>query len=122
MNQEQSTIGYDQFWPNPLEERIRLFNGVSAENRALLIKAHIKRWLAANRPRLNYKQIAIVEEIIRSISPEWYKIERDFAKVEQAAEALRQKAEAVLEPEDMVQVFTNYAEYVPAIKGSRRVK
>lgn len=47
MNQEQTSIGYDEFMPQPLKERLKIFNEVSAENRALLIKTHVERWLAA---------------------------------------------------------------------------
>jgi hypothetical protein len=47
-----------------LDERRRIFTDISAENRALLIKTHIERWLAANRQRLNNEQITVVEDII----------------------------------------------------------
>ena len=60
MNQEQTPIGYDQFMPHPLQERRRIFNEISAENRAFLIKTHIGRWLAANRPQLPPEQIAVL--------------------------------------------------------------
>jgi len=115
MNQEQPTIGYDQFFLKPLQERVKIFNQISAENCALLIKTHAERWLVANRSRLTHEQVAIVEEIIGSISPEWYKTERVFDKIEQEVEALRQKAEAVLSPEDILQLMSNRAEYVPTI-------
>lgn len=116
MNQEQSTISYDQFFLKPLQERINIFNEISAENRALLIKTHAERWLAANRPRLTHEQVAVVEEIMRSISSEWYEMEQGFEKIEQEVKALRQKAEAILSPEDVLQLMSNRAEYVPAIE------
>src|SRR2546423_3044562 len=114
MSQKQPTIGYDQFMPNPLEERLRLFNEVSAENRALLIKTHVERWLAANRPRLTHEQIVVVEEIIRFIKPELYQARADFEQVAQAAETLRKKAEAIFPREDVMQIMSNRADYVPA--------
>jgi hypothetical protein len=118
MSQERPTVGYDQFMPRPLEERLRLFNEVSAENRALLIKTHVERWLAANRPRLTREQIAMVEELSRAISPEWYDwTGRDFEKVAQEAEALRKKAAAVFSREDVMQIMSDRADYVPAIAG-----
>lgn len=113
MNQEQSTISYDEFFPKSLQERLSIFNEISAENRALLVKTHAERWLAANRSRLSNEQIAIVEEIIRSITLEWYKKESIFEKIEQQVEALRQKAEAVLTLEDVKQLMSNRAEYIP---------
>ena len=119
MNQEQLTIGYDQFMPQPLQERLRIFNEVSAENRALLIKTHVERWLAANRPRLTHEQIAVVEEIIPCITPESYQAERDMEKVAQEAEALRRKAEAVFTREDVIQIMSNRADYVPPVEDKK---
>jgi len=117
MDQEQPTIGYDQFMPQPLQDRRRIFNEISAENRALLIKTHVERWLAANRLRLNHEQVAVLEEIIPFISPESYRAERDFEQVAQEAEALRQKAETVFSREDVRQIMSDRPEYVPPIES-----
>ena len=116
VDQGQQTIGYDQFMPQPLHERRRIVNDVSAENRALLIKTHVKRWLAANRSRLDHEQIAVVEELIGFISPEKYQVQRDEEKVMKEAEALHKKAEPLFSPEDMVQIMTNRADYVPPVE------
>jgi hypothetical protein len=116
MSQKQPTIGYDQYMPQPLQERIRIFNEISAANRALLIKTHVERWLAANRPRLTHEQIAVVEEIIRSITPALYQAGIDFEKVAQVAEALRKKAEAVFSRADVMQIMSHRADYVPAVE------
>jgi hypothetical protein len=116
MNQEQSVIGYDEFMPQPFSERRRIFNEISAENRALLIKTHIERWLATNRQRLNNEQITVVEEtIIPFITPERYRAERDTEKVEQEADALIQKAESVFSREDLWQILAPRADYVPLV-------
>lgn len=118
MNQEQSVIGYDEFMPQQLHERRRIFNEISAENRVLLIKTHIQRWLAANRQRLNNGQITFVEEtMIPFITLERYRAERDTEKVEQEADALLQKAEGVFSGEDLKQIASPHAEYVPPSKG-----
>jgi hypothetical protein len=117
MSQKQSTISYDQFMPQPLQERIRIFNEISPENRAQLIKTHVERWLAAIRRRLTQEQLALVEEIICSISPEWYKIECDFERAKQEAEVLRKRAEAVFSREDVMQIMSHRANYVPAVEA-----
>jgi hypothetical protein len=119
MNQEQLTIGYDQFMPQPFKERLKIFNEISAENRALLIKTHVERWLAANRPRLTHEQIAVAEEIIPYITPERYQAERDMKEIEQEAEALRRKAEAVFSREDVIQIVSDRADYVPLAEGKK---
>jgi len=119
MTPEQPTISYDQFMPQPRERRIQIFNEISAENRALLIQTHVKRWLATNQSRLNSEQVAVVEESIRFISPEKYQEGRDMEKIHREAEALREKAEAVLSREDVVQIFSDRPDYVPPIEGTK---
>lgn len=119
MNQEQQIIGYDEFMPQPLQERRRIFNEVSAENRALLMKTHIERWLAANESRLNGEQIAIVEEMILFITPELYQEERDIEKIHPEIEALRRKGEAVFSREELRQILTINADYVPRVETKK---
>jgi hypothetical protein len=119
MNQEQPIISYDRFMPKPLEERIRIFNDVSAENRAELMKTHIERWLAANRRRLTGEQVAVVEEIIPFITPEKYRADRDAEKVVREVEVWQEKAEAVFSREELRQMVSESAEYVPAVGGER---
>ena len=116
MNQEQTVIGYDEWMPQPLDERRRIFTDISAENRVLLIKTHIERWLAANRHRLNNEQTAVIEDIIIPfITPERYRVERDTEKVEQEADALQRKAEEFFSREDLMQILSPRANYVPLV-------
>ena len=117
MTLEQPTISYDQFMPQSLERRRQIFSEISAENRSLLIRTHVERWLATNRSRLNSEQVAVVEESIRFISPERYQEGRDMEKIHQEAEALRKKAEAVLSREDVIQIFSDRPDYIPAVEG-----
>jgi hypothetical protein len=114
MNQEQSAIGYDEWMPQSPEERRRIFTDISAENRALLMKTHIERWLATNRQRLSNEQITVVEDImIPFIIPERYQAERDAEKVEEEADALQRKAEEFFSREDLMQICSPRADYVP---------
>lgn len=120
MTHHQPTISYDEFMPRPREERIGIFNKISAENRALLVVTHVGRWLSINRPRLSREQIAVVQEIVGSISPAWYDVERrDFEKIAPQIEALQAKAEAVLSPEDVIQLLSDRPEYIPPSKLKR---
>ena len=119
MMPEPPTINYDVYMTQPFEQRLRLFNEISAENRALLIQTHVKRWLAANRSRLNSEQVAVAEESIGFISPEKYREGRDMEKIHREAEALREKAEAVLSREDVVQILSDRPDYVPPIEGQK---
>ena len=116
MNQEQLEVNYDQFFLTPIKERREIFTEISAENRAFLVKTHAERWLAANRSRLTDEQVSVVEELIQSISPEWYKTRPDFSEeIHPEAEILVNKVEAVLSREDVLQLATNRADYIPVV-------
>jgi len=117
MNQEQIEVNYDQFFLTPVKERRGIFTEISAENRAFLVKTHAERWLAANRSRLTDEQVSVVEELIQSISPEWYKTRHDFSEeIDPEVEVLIKKVEAVLPREDVRQLATNGAEYIPVVE------
>jgi hypothetical protein len=118
MNQEQGMIGYDGFFLCSVEERREIFNEISADNRAFLVKTHAERWLAANRSRLTDEQVSVVEELIQSILPEWYKTKHDFSEeIDPKFEALINKVEAILSREDVIQLAANRAEYIPVIEN-----
>jgi len=114
MSQEQLEVNYDQFYLTPVKERIKIFNKISAENRAFLVKTHAERWLTGNRSRLTHEQSSAVEEMIHSISPEWYKTRHDFSEeINRETEVLINKVEAVLSREDVLQLATNRAKHIP---------
>jgi hypothetical protein len=117
MSQKQPAVGYDQFFLKPVRERIEILNEISAGNRAFLFKTQAERWLSANRSRLTDEQIAVVEELVRSISPEWYEKERNFDEIEPDAEVLVKKLEAVLSHQDVMELATERAKYIPAIEN-----
>lgn len=104
MNQEQSTISYDQFKALLPEEQRKVFSEASPEHRALLMKTQIQKWLDTNLSRLNQEQIAVIEEMLRFVTPDKYQADRDYEKVTQEADKLFKKAEAVLPREDVIQM------------------
>lgn len=116
MNQEQPTVSYDDFFLKPDKERLEIFNEITAENRALIVKTQSERWLAANRSRLNNEQIVAVEAMIHAISPDWYKTDRNFEEINPEVEAMVKKVEAVLSPDDVKQLATRRAEYIPVVE------
>ena len=65
-------VNYDSFRTKPWAERLTLFNAISAEERAELVRTHIRRWLEANRPELNPAQIEMMEEFIAYAQAELY--------------------------------------------------
>ena len=65
-------VNYDSFRTKPWAERLTLFNAISAEERAELVRTHIRRWLEANRHELNPAQIEMMEEFIAYAQAELY--------------------------------------------------
>ncbi len=118
MSQEQLKVNYDQFYFKPVKERIKIFNTISAENRAFLVKNQAERWLAANCSRLTHEQESVVEEFIQAISPEWYKTRPDFSEeIDPKVEKLLNKVKTVLPREDVLQLATKRADYIPIVKN-----
>ena len=112
MNREKSTVGYREMYKLSVEDRFKAFDKISAENRAMLIKTHCERWLAANNSRLSDEQINLINEMIGAISPEWYRSDRDFEKISPEVEALCKRAEAMFSREDGRQLLTIHADYI----------
>jgi hypothetical protein len=104
MNQARPTINYEEFKALNNQERVKIFNAISAENRALLMKTQVENWLAENRSQLHQEQLAVVEEIIRFAKPEMYEEDRDYLKVTQEADKLIKKAEAVFSREETMEM------------------
>lgn len=65
-------IDYDSFWATSWAERVALFNAISAEERAELVRTHISQWLSLHRHELTDEQITIVEENTAFISTDLY--------------------------------------------------
>jgi hypothetical protein len=115
MNQAQSQISYDQYMPQPIKQRINIFNEISAENRALLVKTHVERWLEINRQQLRKEQIEMVQEMLRFITPEKYETGIDMGEVDQEIKDLQRKAETVFSRDQLRQIFSERADYVPPV-------
>jgi len=113
MDEEHGEVSYDEVFRKPSGERLRIFNEVSADNRALLVRTHAGRWLAANRARLSAGQIAAVERVIAAIEPKWYEPERDEAAFEKEFEPLIKNLETLLPREDLRQLATRNADHIP---------
>ena len=111
MNPEDHEITYDECYSKPFKERMKIFGSISADNAALLIKTHAERWLGANRLKLTSGQVELVEEVISSISPKWYQAGR--GEPEPEVEVLVKRLEATLSREDVQQLATTHAEYIP---------
>lgn len=105
-------LTYDEFMVNSVGERIRLFNQVTAENRAHLVRAHLTRWLARHGARLTPEQHAVLQEALTVITPAWYRRSRRRTEHLAAIRALEEKMARVLSREDMGQALTVHADYI----------
>ena len=66
------TVDYEHFRGMPWGERLTLFNALTAEEKAALVKTLISRWLDAHRAELTPAQIEIVEANIDFVCAELY--------------------------------------------------
>jgi hypothetical protein len=96
---------------NSVGARIKLFNQVTSENRAHLVRAHLTRWLARHGARLTPEQLAVVQEALTVITPAWYRSPRRTEHLA-AIKALEEKMARVLSREDMGQALTVHADYI----------
>ena len=65
-------IDYHTFRKQGWEERLTIFNALSAEEKADLVRTHISLWLQAHREELTAAQIEVVQANIRFVTPELY--------------------------------------------------
>jgi hypothetical protein len=98
-------IEYDSFRAKSWQERITLFNAISAEERAELVRTHVSRWLSLHRHELTDEQIAIVEENIACINSALYELPRDEALVSRFLDLVK-RTETLLSLEQMRDALT----------------
>jgi hypothetical protein len=110
--QSSAQVDYDTFMKGTVQERIRLFNEVSAEYRAALVRTHIERWLEQNEARLTQEQIQLMHENLEFVTPDAYRTSRPPELLERA-KALEQRTAAVFSREDMLQALTIRGDYIP---------
>ncbi len=69
-------VDYDTFRTTPWAERVTLFNAISAEEKAELVRTHISRWVAAHRQDLTPAQIEMADEWMAVIKAASYELPR----------------------------------------------
>ena len=111
-SEAQVTVSYDEFGPMDDQQKIVVFNEVSQENRALLVRTQAERWLAAHRDRLSDEQVEAVERAIAFIEPSLYDSERTEAE-QAASQEVMGRVMAVLSREEVRQAFTRHGAYIP---------
>jgi hypothetical protein len=70
-------------------ERLKMFNAISAQNKADLVRTHFRRWRDANRASLNAAQLEALGDQLDIIRTELYQQPRD--------EHLKRRADEMLD-------------------------
>ncbi len=112
-------ISYDEFMPLSRQERIKVFNEISAENRAILVKTQVERWLIVNMSKLNKQQTDLLNETMEFITPDKYEEDRDQEKVERETTELCNRAGELFTQDEMMQFMSPVADYIPPIDKTK---
>jgi hypothetical protein len=91
---------YDDFMKLSVNQRHARFDTISAENKAMIVRTHVERWLYNNRARLAASEVEMFEEIIAFITPDLYHERRDDA-LDRREEALTAKVRCRVNPADI---------------------
>lgn len=99
-----SAFDYDAFMRLPSDQRRERLAAMRATDRALIVRTHATRWLAANRARLSPTEIAIFDELIAFIRPELY-APRPNPAIDEEERALRTRMRCRVNPDDVRAAF-----------------
>jgi hypothetical protein len=70
-------ITYDEFMRLPVQHRQELFSRLGADSKALIVRTHAERWVAANRTRLSSSELGVFQEAIAFITPRIFEAPMD---------------------------------------------
>ena len=109
---QPTLVDYDTFMQLDVQGRLRLFNQITPENRAELVRAQVRRWVDQNRERLTPEQVAAMEDNLTLITADLYSLPRTEEKMEKVR-AMEARTAALFSREDMAQAMTIHATYIP---------
>src|SRR5262245_28515850 len=98
------SISYEDFKKLDRSAQLQVFNLVSDERKAGLVKQHISQWKDSNRDRLNGEQLALLDEAIELLDSEVYKRPRDANKEAQVKD-LEERADRLFSAADQAAAF-----------------
>ena len=111
------TVDYDTLMQQQDKAAIRRqFAQLSPENKALIVRTQIERWITANRARLSPAQLQVMQEMAAVVSPALYSPDRTEATLARVQE-LEKRAISLLGKEDVGRAATlEMAVYIPKPK------
>jgi hypothetical protein len=95
------------------DQRVRAFNGLSADRKASLMNTHTRRWLAANVDTLTGEQIAAIGEALTVLTQAAY--ENPSAQLQAKMAAISRRTEKLLGAEQAADAF-RLRDYIPGTK------
>jgi hypothetical protein len=107
-----AAVDYDTFMQQDVQGRLRIFNQLTPENRAELVRAQITRWVETNRARLTLEQLKVMDENLAFVTPDYYRQPMNQELRAQATE-LEARTAAFFSREDLMQALTINATYIP---------
>ena len=105
-------VDYETFFKLDVQSRIRVFNEVTAENRAELVKTQIQRWLDQNRARLTPEQVKLLEEAVTLTVADNYKGPMND-ELRTKMQSLEKRMGAAFSQEDLRDAITINGPYIP---------
>lgn len=113
---QASTVDYDTLMQQDKAAIRRQFAQLSPENKAVIVRTQIERWIAANRARLSPAQLQVMQEMAAVVSPALYSPDRTEATLARVQE-LEKRAISLLGKEDVGRAATlEMAVYIPKPK------
>ena len=108
------TVDYDTLMQQQDKAAIRRqFAQLSPENKALIVRTQIERWITANRARLSPAQLQVMQEMAAVVSPDLYSPNRTDGTLTRVQE-LEKRAISLLGKEDVGRAATlEMAVYIP---------
>ena len=108
------TVDYDTLMQQQDRAAIRRqFAQLSPENKALIVRTQIERWISANRARLSPAQLQVMQEMAAVVSPDLYSPNRTEATLARV-QGLEKRAISLLGKEDVGRAATlEMAVYIP---------
>ena len=108
------TVDYDTLMQQQDKAAIRRqFAQLSPENKALIVRTQIERWITANRARLSPAQLQVMQEMAAVVSPDLYSPNRTEGTLARVQE-LEKRAISLLGKEDVGRAATlEMAVYIP---------
>ena len=112
-----SVISYDDFMKISPDARRPRFASLNPENKALIVRTHAERWLAASRQRLSKSELAEFQEMITFVTPDRY-AKRAEAGIDKTEQALREKIRCRVNTADVREAFNVFGAAKPSAEPS----